>query len=281
MKILIPLLVLPLAASEPLTSSANITLVPIPAGTFIIGSPDSEKGRSRDEAQRKVEITKPFHIASTEITQKQWVDVMGTTFDDLINKQRGPVGRGANLASTPSATGDEQPMCFVNWSDALEFCHTLTKKDRAANIIPSTSEYNLPSEAQWEYACRAGTSTPFHYGDTFTSDLANFYGKSPYGTTVTGPYLEKSTPVKTFKPNPWGLYDMHGNLYEWCLDWYSETPTTTQDPSGPDSGDGRIIRGGAWDRKATSCRSAYRYSRDPNRRAHNIGFRIVLIPSGE
>ena len=168
-------------------------------------------------------------------------------------------------------------MCFVNWDDARKFCEALTKKDRATKLIPEDSRYALPTEAQWEYACRAGTTSAFSFGNTFTSDLANFYGKSPYGTNEQGEYREKTTPVKSFPPNPWGLYDMHGNLYEWCSDWYEEKPLETKDPTGPNSGDGRIIRGGAWDRKATSCRSAYRYSRDPNRRAHNIGFRVVLI----
>ena len=136
MKLLLPFLILPLFASEPITSSAGITLITIPSGTFTMGSPDSEKSRSRDEAQREVKITSPFYIATTEVTQKQWLSVMGTTFEDLINKQRGPAGRGANLSSKPSAIGEEQPMCFVNWADAQEFCEALTKKDQDAKIIP-------------------------------------------------------------------------------------------------------------------------------------------------
>lgn len=263
-------------ADEKISSSAGLKLIPVKAGTFQMGSPKSEKGRSRDESPRQVILSKDFHIAETEITQKQWHLVMGTSFKDLINKQRGPVGRGANLSSTPSAIGDDEPMIFVNWLDCQEFCSELTKKDLAAKIIPKGSQYSLPTEAQWEYACRAGTTTPFSSGDIFTSELANFYGKISYGTETLGIYREKTTPVKTFPSNPWGLYDMHGNVYEWCLDWYHEKPSELKDPNGPSKGDGRIIRGGAWDRKATSLRSAYRYSRDPNRRAHNIGFRVVL-----
>lgn len=252
-------------------------MVTIKPGAFTMGSPDSEKGHQKDEKQREVTLTKPFSVASTEITQKQWFTLMGTTFEDLINKQRGPLGRGAKLSSTPSATGDEEPMCFVNWQDALDFCEALTKKEQADGSLPADKKYTLPSEAQWEYACRAGTSSVFGTGNTLTSKDANFYGKLPYGTTELGEYRKKTIPVASLPPNPWGLHDMHGNVYEWCLDWYEESPTTTTDPVGPDTGDSRIIRGGAWDRKSTSCRSAYRYSRDPNRRAHNIGFRIVLV----
>ncbi len=276
-KLLLPLLALPVFASEPVTSSAELILLPVAKGEFTMGSPATEKGRSRDEKERKVTLTKDFHLSQTEITQKQWTTVMGTTFEDLINKQRGPVGRGANLASKPSAIGDDQPMCFVNWHDAVAFCEKLTAKDIEAGVITQESRYTLPTEAQWEYACRAGTMTPFSNGESFTSEDGNFYGKRPYGTETEGEYREKSTPVKTFAANQWGFHDMHGNLYEWCADWYEESPTSAIDPTGPEKGDGRMIRGGAWDRKATSCRAAYRYSRDPNRRAHNIGFRVALV----
>ena len=254
-----------------------MTMVALKPGIFTMGSPTTEKGHQADEKQREVTLTAAFSIATTEVTQKQWMTLMGTTFEELINKQRGPLGRGAKLSSTPSAVGDTQPMCFVNVPDAWEFCEALTKKEHAAGTLPPDKKYTLPTEAQWEYACRAGTNSVFGTGDTLTSQDANFYGKMPYGTTEPGEYREKTTPVATFPPNPWGLFDMHGNVYEWCSDWYEESPTTTKNPSGPASGDGRIIRGGAWDRKSSSCRAAYRYSRDPNRRAHNIGFRVVIV----
>lgn len=268
-------------ADSVFTNSLGMTLVPIPAGSFIMGSPPDEKGHRSDETQRKVTLTRSFHLAATEVTQKQWSDHMGTTFVDLINQQRGPLGRGAKLKSTPSAIGENQPMCFVNYADALAFCEKLTQKERQSGLISKDQKYTLPTEAQWEYACRADTTTVFSGGNSLTSASANFYGKAPYGTKTPGEYREKTTPVKTFPKNQWGLYDMHGNLYEWCADWYEELPSINTDPTGPTSGDGRIIRGGAWDRKASSCRSAYRYSRDPERRSHNIGFRIALIEPRE
>ena len=242
-----------------------------------MGSPPTETGHQKDEKQREITLTHPFSIATTEITQKQWKTLMGTNFEDLINKQRGPLGRGAKLSSKPSALGDKHPMCFVNWQDALDFCQALTKKEHESGTLPADKKYSLPTEAQWEYACRAGTQSTFGTGSTLTSKDANFYGKMPYGVSTPGEYREKTTPVCTFSPNPWGLFDMHGNVYEWCLDWYEPSPTSKKDPTGPKTGDGKIIRGGAWDRKSTSCRAAYRYSRDPNRRAHNIGFRIVIV----
>jgi len=264
-------------ADTPITNSLGMELVSIPAGTFIMGSPKDEKGHRADETQREVTLTQKFRIATTEVTQKQWKDLMGTNFQDLINQQEGPLGRGAKLKSTPSAIANNQPMCFVNWSDAIAFCKKLTEQERVKKIISNTAQYTLPTEAQWEFCCRAGTNTTFTYGNSLTSKEANFYGKLPYGTDTPGIYREKSTPIKSFPPNAWGLFDMHGNLYEWCLDWYEERPNSKTDPTGPNSGDGRIIRGGAWDRKGSSCRSAYRYSRDPVRRSHNIGFRVILI----
>jgi formylglycine-generating enzyme required for sulfatase activity len=257
-----------------------MTMVSIEAGKFLMGSPESEKGHQADEKQREVILSKPFLMSATEVTQKQWKDLMGTSFEDLINQQRGPAGRGAKLSSKVSVLGDQQPMCYVNWSDAESFCFRLTEKEHDSGALPKNQQYALPTEAQWEYACRAGGTGVFSGGDTLTSKDANFYGKMPYGTDVPGEYREKTTEVGSFLANPWGLFDMHGNLYEWCADWYVEFPTSTIDPKGADKGDGRIIRGGAWDRKATSCRSAYRYSRDPNRRAHNIGFRVVVIEVG-
>lgn len=278
MRILLLISLIPyLSFSKPLTNSLEMKLVPIQAGSFQMGSPENEKGHQKDETQREVSITKSFHISSTEITQKQWHDLMGTTFSDLINQQRGPAGRGAKLNSKASAVGPKQPMCFVNWHDAIAFCQKLTAAEQKSGTLAPDQHYTLPTEAQWEYACRAGTTTAFSIGNIFTSNDANFYGKLPYGTQEQGAFLEKTTPVSSFKPNAWGLYDMHGNVYEWCFDWYSENPKIRRDPPGPKQGDGRIIRGGAWDRKALSCRSAYRYSRDPNRRSHNIGFRIILI----
>ena len=265
------------SAAEPITNSVGMKLIPIPAGTFTMGSPHSEAGRGSDEDQVEVTITTPFYMADTEVTQGQWLAVTGRTLKEQIETQTGPIGRSAKLVTKVSAVGDDQPMPFVNYADALEFCAILTAKEHASGNLPETLTYTLPTEAQWEYACRAGTTTVFSSGDTLDSDDANFYGKIPYGVEGEGEYRDKTTPVKTFAPNPWGLYDVHGNLYEWCLDWYSESAPGGTDPEVIEEGDSRIIRGGTWNRKATSCRSAYRYSSTPERRAYNVGFRVALV----
>lgn len=248
----------------------------IPAGSFKMGSPDTEKGRGRDENQVDVKLTTPFLMGTTEITQGHWLAVMGKTLKELIESKADPLGRGANLKNEPSATGENEPMCFVSYEDALEFCAVLTKRDLEAGLISEGYAYTLPTEAEWEYAARAGTTTVFSFGDKLTSEDANFYGVIPYGTEEKGLYREKTTPVKTFKPNPWQLYDVHGNVYEWCLDWYTEELAGGENPAEMSEGDSRCIRGGPWNRKATSLRSAYRYSYDPTQRTNNIGFRIIL-----
>lgn len=249
----------------------------IPPGEFMMGSPDTEKGRGRDENQVSVTISSSFLIGTTEITQGHWSSVMGKSIEELIESKADPLGRGANLKNYPSAVGENEPMCFVSYEDALEFCDALTKTDQEAGFISDEYKYTLPTEAQWEYAARAGTTTVFSLGDILTSDDANFYGEMPYGTEEKGLYREKTTPVKSFQPNHWQLYDVHGNVYEWCLDWYTEELVGGGDPAEMTTGDSRCIRGGPWNRKATSLRSAYRYSYDPTQRTNNIGFRIVLI----
>ena len=273
----------PLAAVEeptpPLTNSLGMKLVPISPGTFTMGSPATEEGRGKDEDQIEVTLSQPFYMAQSEVTQKQWLEVTGKTLTQQIETKSGPIGRSAKLVKEASAVGPDQPMCFVNWDDAIDFCQKLTALEKEKGTLPEGLVYALPSEAQWEYACRAGTQTVFAFGNTLTSDQANFYGKKPYGVKEEGIYREKTTPVKTFPPNPWGLYDMHGNLYEWCSDYYSEKALGGTDPIGPAEGESRIIRGGTWNRVANSCRSAYRYSSRPESRSYNIGFRVVLEPA--
>ncbi|MDQ8192017.1 formylglycine-generating enzyme family protein [Roseibacillus persicicus] len=261
------------------TNSLGIKLVPIPAGEFQMGSPPSEEGRGKDEDQVTVTISKPFLMMESEVTQAQWEKIMGTTIQEQIDSKVGPIGRGAKLVAKASALGPSQPMSFVNWADANAFCLKLTKLEKESGTLPPDLSYQLPTEAQWEYACRAGTTTVFHFGNTLSAEQANFYGKKPYGIEKEGLYREKTTPVKSFSANPWGLYDMHGNLYEWCADWYADQASGGLDPRGPDTGDGRIIRGGTWNRVANSCRSAYRYSSGPESRSYNIGFRIILQKS--
>ncbi|MEM9081053.1 MAG: formylglycine-generating enzyme family protein [Verrucomicrobiota bacterium] len=257
-------------------SSVGMGLVPIPAGSFLMGSPEGEVSRRDDEKQVEVTISKGFLMGEAEVTQGEWMAVMKTGFQEQIESKAGPLGRGANLVLEPSAEGDEEPMCFVNWGDAVAFCEKLTVLDREAGLLPEGFVYGLPTEAEWEYACRAGTTTVFAFGDTLTAMQANFYGPKPYGVEEEGEYREKTVPVKSFEANGWGLFDVHGNLYEWCADYYGEVLAGGADPAGPGEGEGRVIRGGTWNRTATSCRSAYRYSAGPESRSYNIGFRVVL-----
>ena len=176
-------------------------------------------------------------------------------------------------------------MCIRDRTKAVEFCRKLSAlpEERAAGRV-----YRLPTEAEWEYACRAGTQTPFHYGDSLSSHQANFKGTVPYGDGEKGPFLKRTTPVGSFTPNAFGLYDMHGNVWEWCLDWYqvntyeksSAGGATLADPIGPDYGTSRSIRGGGWYSDATDCRSAFRYSDHPDGIFYVLGMRVVVEPSG-
>jgi formylglycine-generating enzyme required for sulfatase activity len=222
-------------------------LVLIRPGKFMMGSPDSEQGRKGNEGpQHEVTISKPFYIGVTEVTQAQYEAVMGTN----PSKFKGPTN----------------PVEMVTWEDASNFCRRLSEKTGKA--------VRLPTEAEWEYACRAGSKTRFSFGDSdsILGDYA-WYGSNSGGMTH---------PVSQKKPNPWGLYDMHGNVWEWCADWrgpYSSEAST--DPQGAGSGGTRVLRGGAWhDLEAGSFRCAFRdccYS-SPSYRYDDLGFRCAMTP---
>ncbi len=233
-------------------------LVWIPPGTFMMGSPTNEVDRSDNEGpQTAVTLTKGFWMGKYEVTQGEYEAVMG---------------------SNPSAFGGDtnRPVEQVRWEDATNYCATLTQRERAAGRIATTSVYRLPTEAEWEYACRAGTSTRFSYGDDpgFTN-LANYawYSDNSIGTTH---------PVGQKLPNPWGLYDMHGNVREWCQDWFDSYPGgIAVDPQGPAAGLYRVVRGGQWRQWFEGpgfCRSAYRYGITPDYIINFMGFRVVLAP---
>jgi formylglycine-generating enzyme required for sulfatase activity len=219
----------------------------IPAGTYIMGSPEDEEERGDDENQVEVRLSRGFWMAETEVTQAQWRAVMGT---DPSNWK-----------------GDTLPVEQVSWNDAMEFCRRLS----ASISLP----ISLPTEAQWEYACRAGTTTPFYFGQTITPEQVNYDGNYPYGGAAEGVYRERTTPVGSFPANAWGLRDMHGNVWEWCLDWYGDTLLGGTDPTGPSTGSARVIRGGGWYGNALYCRSAFRGDFDPSSRNSNIGFRVL------
>lgn len=220
----------------------------IPAGTFMMGSPETEEGHSDDETQHEVTISKPFAIGKYPVTQAQWQAVMG---------------------NNPSQfQGERLPVERVSWDDAMSFCEKAQQK--------TGQGFRLPTEAQWEYACRAGTTTPFHYGSKLNGTQANCDGNDPYGTTTQGPYLEKTSPVGSYPANRWGLHDMHGNVDEWCSDSYGVWPNYSDlYHEGYQPGIDRVRRGGSWFDFATECRAASRIWSRPDHGSELIGFRIL------
>jgi len=232
-------------------------MVFIPANTFKLGSPTNEAGRSADEGpQTTVTITRGFWMGQYEVRQGEYVAIIG-----------------ANPSGFP---GDpNRPVESVSWLDATNYCAKLTEQQLAAGRIPAGSHYRLPTEAEWEYAARAGTSTRFSYGDdpTLTSLASNAWYAANSGA-MTHPVGQKA-------PNPWGLYDMEGNVWEWCLDWYGQYPGGfATDPQGPSSNviGVKVIRGGAWDAFESDCRSARRLTEgvSPFIKDFILGFRVVL-----
>jgi len=245
-------------STKTITNSIGMKLVLIPKGTFQMGSPIEEEGADDDEAQHQVTISKDYYLGVTEVTQGQYEKVMGTN-PSYFQKR---VIRKSDSSMYPV----EQ----VSWEDAVEFCKKLSDlpEEKAAGRV-----YRLPTEAEWEYACRAGSKTAYSFGESSKSlgDYAWFYEHS---NGQTHPVGEK-------KANAWGLYDMHGNVWEWCSDWYGDYPNgAVSDPVGTREGSDRVIRGGCWINEAAYCRSAIRGGYDPSIRDDFIGFRLALSPSG-
>ena len=227
----------------------RLDLALISAGTFSMGSPPDEEGHNDDEVEHEVHIARPLYVLRHPVTQEQ--------YHKIIN-------------SNPSYfKGPPLPVEMVSWFDCVSFCEALGTQFR---VIA-----RLPTEAEWEYVCRAGTSTAFSCGSTITTEKANFDGKFAYGGAPLGQTRWSTTAVGTFAPNEWGLFDMHGNVWEWCSDWYGEyTACKAKDPRGPASGEIRILRGGSWFHGPADARSAQRDALDPGRRHSLYGFRIVI-----
>jgi uncharacterized protein YjdB len=245
----------------------NNSLVRIEGGTFTMGSPSNEPERGSIEVQHQVTLSS-FYMGKYQVTQAEYEAVMGTN---------------------PSYfKGSNRPVEQVSWYDAVEFCNRLSQQEgltpaysgSGSNITCnwSANGYRLPTEAEWEYACRAGTTTPFNTGNNITTSQTNYNGNYPYNNNAKGIYRETTTPVGSFASNSWGLYDMHGNVYEWCWDWYGSYSSGAQtNPRGPVSGAYliRVIRGGSWYDPGRVLRSAYRYNIDPSHKDISLGFRLA------
>lgn len=225
----------------------EIEWVTIPEGTFMMGSPENEFGRETGEIQHSVALN-GFKMSKYEVTFDQY-----DKFCEATGKKKpddASWGRGT------------RPVINVTWNDARAFAEWMGCR--------------LPTEAEWEYACRAGTTTPFNTGENLTTDEANYDGTYPYHNFKKGASRKKTMPVGSLKPNSWGLYDMHGNVWEWCSDYKEDYTSNTQtNPTGPLTGYLQVGRGGSWDNIAQRCRSAYRFGRPPTHKSDALGFRLV------
>ncbi|MEA4841296.1 MAG: formylglycine-generating enzyme family protein [Bacteroidales bacterium] len=258
----------------------NIQTALIPAGTFTMGSPSTEVSRFSDETQYSVTLT-AFRMSKYEITNEQYaafLNAKGIGSNGLYaagaypthaliyaNTSLGLIYSGSRWVSV--AGYETSPVINVTWYGSAEF----------ATYVGGS----LPTEAQWEYACRAGTTTPFNTGSCLTNTQANYFWLYPYGTcsNPVTTFPGKTQPVGTYVPNGYGLYDMHGNVWEWCSDWYGTYPTTPQtNPTGNATGSNYVIRGGTWNNDARSCRSAIRMHYNPDDHDYSVGFRVVFVP---
>ncbi len=242
-----------------------------PPGRFTMGSPPAEPGRRADEAQVAVTLTTGFWMTKAEVTQGQWQRIVGDFPDRPPTDQFG--------------IGADVPVYWVSFFDAERFCARLTDRARRAGVLPADWVFRLPTEAQWEYACRAGTTTATAFGDRLDRDQANFSGE-PINGGRDGPAARRAIPVGRYPANAWGLCDMHGNIFEWCRDWYHARLPGGVDPDlsgvqGVPNRDGsysRVRRGGAWNDDGWACRSALRLRYEPARNSDHIGFRVVAVP---
>ena len=241
-------------------SGVLLKMVKVKKGQFLMGSPDDEVGRTGDEKQHSVTLTQDYWLGETQVTQKQWIAIMG---------------------DNPSCfkQGDEFPMENVSWDNTMRFCEKLNQEFK--EMLPKGYQFSLPSEAQWEYACRAETTTAFNNGKNLNYEN---WGPSLIIIGWSGEDLNlcSTHPVKKKTENTWGFYDMHGNVWEWCRDWYDLgygcANKDTTDPQGPPLGCSRVCRGGSWHCQAQGCRSARRLYYLPSFCNNELGFRLALVP---
>jgi formylglycine-generating enzyme required for sulfatase activity len=279
---------------EGLTPELSLTMLWIPPGRFWMGSPPEEPDRSDTEGPQRLVQLQGFFLGQTPVTQAQWravaqwqprdgerwgqeLQANPSRFQakDAADEQQREVFGEFRLLDGETST-DQRPVEQVSWHDAMEFCNRLSQR--------FGRRYTLPSEAQWEYACRAGTTAPFHFGDTITSKLANYDASVSYGDGPTGEYRQQTTAVVSFPANGWGLYDMHGNVWEWCTDHWHDTYEGASEDEQPwiDESAGknhaRLLRGGAWVRSPKDLRSASRSNHHPDNRFIYVGFRVCCLP---
>lgn len=249
-----------------------------PAGTFLMGCPPQEQNQivekfidefpdaevrkshtkmMEGEVRHEVTLSKGFWMLETAVTQDMWESVTGN--------------------SPSQFKGNKLPVETLSWED----CQRYIEKLNALGVAPKGYQFSLPTESQWEYACRAGTATPFHFGSILNGDKANCNGEDfPFGTSTKGTYLKKAVNVGSYPANAWGLYDMHGNVWEWCSDWHEDYPNgSITDPAGATSGTFRVCRGGSWDDDPRHCRSAGRGYAPPSAQSNNLGLRLALVNS--
>ncbi|MDR2943433.1 MAG: formylglycine-generating enzyme family protein [Treponema sp.] len=240
-------------------------MVYIKGGTFTMGSLGAEAGRDFDESLHQATVSS-FYLGKYEVTQEQYQEIM--------------------KENPGNFKGKELPVESVSWFNAIIFCNKLSQKhgltkayvleEKSVMWDKNADGYRLPTEAEWEYACRAGTSTPFNTGNNITTEQANYDGNYPYDNNAQGVFLEKTAPVGSYPPNEWGLYDMHGNVFEWCWDWHTYYSLDNQtDPTGPPSGSLHVIRGGSWVNDGKALRSASRGVYIPGDGNERIGFRLA------
>ena len=289
------------------TNSIGVRLLLIPKGSFQMGSTPEEKGSDDDEKQHSVTITHDYYLGVFEVTQAQYKKVMGknpsyfqgnNVATRIPAKKHPETGRTIEEEKIIPVNTDNHPVEFVSWEEAVEFCKRLSDlpEEKKAGRV-----YRLPTEAEWEYACRAGTKTAYSFGaDRNVLKDFDWFGDNSGGKIINSDriweksredvdiYIEKllenggkTHPVGTKKANPWGLYDMHGNVCEWCSDWYGNYPKQAiTDPIGPKLGSYRVGRGGSWGDGAAFCRSAFRCWGAPSDRDGLLGFRVALSSSG-
>jgi formylglycine-generating enzyme required for sulfatase activity len=288
----------PAETSIDLGGGVKLELALVPPGRFLLGSTQEEIDtllRQDSNARREwfaeelprhaVALTRPFYAGRFTVTQEQFHRLMG----------RNPAAFQKGTSET-----NRLPVEMVTWYDAVDFCNRLSEHqglrpcyrltgvkqgsdgqitEAIVGIVEGADGFRLPTEAEWEYACRAGTRSVFHFGDALNGDRANCDGRYPYGTDMKGRYLDRPQPVGSYEPNALGLYDMHGNVWQWCQDWYGgdfyRSDDAAKDPTGPNAGKARVRRGGSWISGAGRCRAAYRHSGAPADRDELVGFRVV------